>query len=104
LGEVAEARQDHKNRMATIRELGKLKDANMHYVAQIDVAIWGAILDIFARHDPETNELIDDGLLYKYDPDRGCLVMNKPFFYALIDVLEAAGYPCDMRGTNKLMI
>ena len=30
-------------------------------------------------------------------------VSNKPFFFALIDFLEASGYPCDMRGKIKIV-
>ncbi len=101
---VQEARQEHKNIMDTMRELGKVDAENMHYVANIDTSVWGAILDIFARHDPETGELMDDGLLYKMDPDKGCLVLNRDFFYALIGILEEAGYTCDMRGKNKVTI
>lgn len=104
LGEVQEARQMHKNRMETIRELGKLRDAHMHYVAQIDNSIWAMILDVFARVDENTGELIDDGLLYKWDVDKGCHVLNRDFFYALISMLEAQGYQCDMRGKNQLMV
>src|SRR5687767_2134922 len=80
LGEVAEARQAHKNRVDTIRELNKYKGSNLHYVANVDVSIWAAVLEVFARHDPETNELMDDGLLYKWDVDKGCLVLNRDFF------------------------
>ena len=101
LGEVAEARQDHKNRVDTIRELGKVKDSNIHYVANIDVSIWSAVLEVFARHDPESGELMDDGLLYKWDVDKGCLVLNRDFFYAL---LSGPLRDHDMRGKNKIMV
>jgi len=104
LAEVQEARAMHKARLDTIRELGKIDAKYMHYVAQIDQSIWSAILQIFAKTDPDTGELMDDGLLYKYDPDKECVVLNRDFFYALIGILEDAGYTCDMRGKNKLMV
>jgi hypothetical protein len=107
LGEVNEARIQHKNRLNTIRELSKTADQHMHYVAQIDVSIWSIILDIFAKHDPLTGELMDDGLLYKWNPDKECVELNRTFFYALINMLEDSGYTCDMRrktNESKIMI
>ena len=84
LGEVAEARAQHKARMDTIRELGQYKNANLAFVAQIDQSIWSVVLSIFARHDPDTGQPLDDGLLYKYDPRSGTDVLNKDFFFALL--------------------
>lgn len=104
LGEVAEARRLHKSRIDQIRELSKHQGSRMDYVAQIDQSIWSAILSVFARYDPETNEFIDDGLLYKYNPERGCVVLNKDFFFALVEILESAGYNCDMRGKVQKII
>jgi len=104
LAAVQEARQERQNILKTMRELGKFKDNNLRFVAEIDVSVWQAILDIFARTDPDTGELIDDGLLYKFDPDKGCIVMNKDFFFTLINFLEESGYSCDMRGTSKITI
>src|SRR5258705_12505252 len=104
LGEVQEARLEHQNRVKTIRELGKLANEHMSYVAQIDISIWSIILAIFAKTDPETGELMDDGLLYKWNPDKGCVELNRTFFYALIDMLEQSGYICDMRGKSKIMV
>lgn len=101
---VAEARQEHKNIMETMRQLGQVDTDFMHYVAQIDVSVWSIILEIFARQDPKTKEFMDDGLLYVTDPDKGCVVLNKVFFYALISILEDANYVCDMRGKAKVTI
>lgn len=50
----------------------------------VDPAVWRAILDTFARYDPESGEQIDDGLLYKTDPRTGQLALQKDFFYALL--------------------
>lgn len=97
---IAEARVAHKNIVDTMRGLGKFNNVDMHYIAQIDQSVWSAVLQVFARHDPETGELIDDGLLYKNDPEKGCLVLNKDFFFALLDG-PLKNY--DMRGKNKLM-
>jgi hypothetical protein len=72
------------------------------HVANIDNEVWQIILGMFAKHDDETGEFEDDGLLYKFDPDTGSVRLHKPFFFALIDYLEASGYPCDMRGKIKL--
>lgn len=104
LGEVEEARRKHKQRIDEIRQLAAHQNSNMDYVAQMDQSVWSAILSIFARYDPETGELMDDGLLYKYNPDRGTVLLNKDFFFALIDMLEASGYTCDMRGRIKKLV
>jgi hypothetical protein len=54
----------------------------------VDPAAWRAILDVFARIDPETGEPMDDGLLYTTQPDDGTgelkIRLNKDFFYALL--------------------
>lgn len=104
LGEVAEARRLHKQRLDEIRELAKHQNKHMDYVAQMDQSVWSAILSIFARTDPETGELIDDGLLYKFSPERGTVLLNRDFFYALVEMLEASGYNCDMRGRIKKIV
>jgi hypothetical protein len=57
---------------------------------------------MFAKYDEKTGEQMDDGLLYKYDEEAGCLKLNKDFFYALVSYFEAQGIPCDMRGKIKL--
>jgi len=108
LAEVAEARVQHRNLRNEIQQWGKFTrssgftpDRSLQYVAQIDQSIWSAILEVFARYHPETGELMDDGLLYTADT-RGNIVINRDFFYALIDHLEKSGYPCDMRGKTKL--
>lgn len=72
------------------------------HVASFSTPIWTLILDMFAKYDEQTGELMDDGLLYKMDEATQCLKFNKPFFYALIDYFEAQGIPCDMRGKIKL--
>ena len=104
LEEVAKARVEHKNKFNTIRELGQVTTERMHYVAQIDQSVWSAILEVFAKYHPVSGELMDDGLLYKFDQEKGCLVLNKDFFYTILEVLEQAGDQCDMRGKNKIMV
>jgi hypothetical protein len=112
LGDVAEARVEHRNRMNTIQALGSHSRAtgfdpttHYQYVAQIDQAVWSAVLDVFARYesvnadDPNAPaRLIDDGLLYVTDL-RGNVVLNRPFFYAL---LAGPLKDYDMRGKIKL--
>jgi len=107
LGEVAEARRQYRTMMNEIQQWGKLSRASgflpggqMQYVAQIDQAVWSVILDMFARYG-EDGTLLDDGLLYITD-EAGNVKLNKPFFYALIEYLQANGYECDMRGKIKL--
>jgi len=105
LAETAEARQQHRNRLETISKLGAFgrtgftNDRNMQYVATIDQAVWSAVLDVFARIDPDSGEPMDDGLLYKTDA-RGNVVINKDFFYAL---LSGPLKDYDMRGKVTLM-
>jgi len=108
LAEVQEARVEHRNKMNEIQQWGKYHNTPgfdphgvMQYVAQIDQAVWAGILDTFARHDPETGELMDDGLLYITD-QRGNLILNRDFFYTIIQELQSAGYECDMRGKVKV--
>lgn len=67
------------------------------HVANIDTEMWSVILGMFARYDEESMEFMDDGLLYKYDETAGCVKLNKDFFYAIVQYLEASGYPCDPR-------
>lgn len=108
LADVAEARVEYRNMMNTLQTFGKHTRASgftpngqFQYVAQIDQAVWSAILEVFGKYDPESGELMDDGLLYVSD-ERGNVKLNKDFFYALLGVLQAAGYQCDMRGKVKL--
>lgn len=68
-----------------------------HYIANIDQSVWAAILDTFAAYN-EKGELVHDGLLYKPNPNGGAPIINRDFFYMLIDFLEQSGYNCDMRG------
>lgn len=75
---------------------------SFQHVANIDNEIWLVILGMFAKYDEETGAFEDDGLLYKYDSHAGCVKLHRDFFYALLDYLEASGYPCDMRGKIKL--
>jgi hypothetical protein len=70
------------------------------HVANFDNAVWLLILDMFARYDADTGELMDDGLLYK--TIEGRVQLNKDFFYALVSYFEALGIPCDMRGKIKI--
>ena len=72
------------------------------YVANFDTELWQLVLDMFARYDNETGELMDDGLLYRTNVERGCLELNKDFFYALISYFEQCGVSCDMRGKIQL--
>lgn len=83
---------------AYVRKNGFDPTRTFQHVANIDNAIWVLILDMFARYDPETGELMDDGLLYKTDPVTNTIKLNKDFFYALLSFLESCGIPCDMRG------
>jgi hypothetical protein len=73
------------------------------HIANVDNEIWQVILGMFAKYNEETGDFMDDGLLYKYDSHAGCVKLNKDFFFALIDFLEASGYPCDMRGKIKVV-
>lgn len=98
-----------RNMEDSMSALGKYVRANgfdptrtFQHVANFDTEVWTLILDMFAKYDPDTGEQIDDGLLYKYDEAKGCLRLNKDFFYALVDYFEAQGIPCDMRGKIKL--
>jgi len=104
LAEVREARVERQN---MLRSMNAFKDfapgTHFHYVAQIDQAVWSVILELFAKFDPETGLPMHDGLLYKEDA-RGNVVINRPFFYMLVDALKAAGYDVDMRAKKKLTI
>lgn len=109
LRETAENRVVARNMANTMSTLGKHCRANgfdptrsFQHVANFDTEIWTLVLDMFAKYDPESGELIDDGLLYKYDEAAGCLRLNKPFFYALVEYFESQGIPVDMRGRIKL--
>lgn len=109
LASVMEARVEHRNKMNEIQQWGQLSratgftpDKSMQYVAQIDASVWSVIVETFGKTDPETGELMEDGLLYKMD-ERGNLVLNRDFFYALVAELQGAGYECDMRGQVKLV-
>jgi hypothetical protein len=97
LMDVQEARVQQRNierQMAAFRDFEK--GAKFQHVAQIDQSVWGAILEVFARINPETGEPECDGLLYHEDA-RGNVVVNKAFFITLVEYLQAHGYQCDMR-------
>ena len=97
LMDVQEARVAQRNierQMAAFRDFAP--GTQFQHVAQIDQAAWSAILEVFAKIDPETGEPMHDGLLYKVD-ERDNIVINRPFFYTLITYLQAHGYECDMR-------
>jgi len=112
LAEAAEGRQEYKNLLDTVSKLGAYCRANgfdptrtFQHVAQIDQSVWAAILEVFAKYDYETGELMDDGLLYRTvvkDNGESVVQLNRDFFYTLIQHLEASGYPCDMRSKVKL--
>lgn len=103
LASVQEARIEMRNMK---RQMDTFTDfapgTQFHHVAQIDIAVWSAILEVFAKMDPVTGEPMHDGLLYVTD-EHGKVSMNKAFFYALIDMLEASGYVCDMRTRKRLV-
>lgn len=108
LGEAAAERRIHRSIMEEATALGKYCRINgfdptrtFQHVAQIDVSVWSAILEVFGKFDEETGELRDDGLLYIKRPD-GSTVLNKPFFYSLLSFLQSSGYECDLRGRIKL--
>jgi hypothetical protein len=103
LMDVQEARVAQRNierQMAAFRDFEK--GTQFQHVAQIDPSVWSAILEIFAKIDPVTNEPMHDGLLYKED-SRGNVVINRPFFYTLLAYLQAHGYECDMRTKKRLV-
>ena len=72
------------------------------YVANIDQSVWAVILNTFAKYEPESGELMDDGLLYRTDPN-GTLKLDRDFFYMLVAFLTESGYQCDMRSKVKLV-
>lgn len=105
LAETARNRVEFRDMSDTMSALGAYCRKNgfdptrtFQHVANFDTEIWTLVLDMFAKNDPETGELMDDGLLYKFDPAYGCVRLNRDFFYALVSYLEACGIPCDMRG------
>lgn len=109
LKRTAENRVKFRDMADTMSKLGAYCRANgfdptrtFQHVANYDTEIWTLVLDMFAKYDPETGELMDDGLLYKYDPAYGTVRLNRDFFYALLSYFEAQGIPCDMRGKIKL--
>jgi hypothetical protein len=102
---TSETRREMRDMRDSLSQLGKYTKTNgfdptrkFQHVANFDTAIWTLILDMFARYDPETGELMDDGLLYKWDPDHQALRLNKDFFFAIVSYFESQGITCDMRG------
>lgn len=109
LAETSKNRAERRNIVDTLSALGAHCRANgfdptrtFQYVANFDTETWTLILDMFAKYDPTTGEQMDDGLLYKYDEQAGCLKLNRDFFYALLSYFESCGITCDMRGKVKL--
>ena len=105
-----EGRQEYQTLMSEMAQLAKYTKAGgfdptrqFQHVAKIDVSVWSAILEAFGKFDEETGLLMDDGLLYINNPISGHIELNKPFFFSLIDMLEGAGYTCDMRGKKFLV-
>jgi hypothetical protein len=105
LRETAENRVAARNMEDSMSALGAYVKASgfdptrtFQHVANFDTEIWTLILDMFAKYDDETGEMMDDGLLYKFDQEAGCLKLNKDFFFALLSYFESLGVPCDMRG------
>lgn len=106
---TARNRVDFRNMSDAMSRLGAYTRANgfdptrtFQHVANFDTEVWTLILDMFAKYDFETGELMDDGLLYKMDDTVGVLKLNKDFFYSLVSYFESMGIPCDMRGKIKL--
>jgi len=83
---------------AYCRKSGFDPTRRFQHVASYDNAVWTLILDMFARYDAESGELMDDGLLYKTDSKDNTIKLNQDFFYALLSYFESLGIPCDMRG------
>lgn len=109
LAQTSANRVEFKNMMESMSALGAYCRANgfdptrtFQHVANYDTETWTLVLDMFAKSDPETGELMDDGLLYKYDPAFGCVRLNKDFFFAVLSYFESVGVTCDMRGKIKL--
>ena len=110
LATAAEGRAEYKGLLDEMAVLGKYcrtggfdPTRTFQHVAQIDTSVWSAILEAFGKFNEETGELEDDGLLYKYVPERGRIELNRDFFFSLVLYLESEGYPCDMRGKIKLV-
>jgi len=108
LATAAQGMAEYKTLMDEMSQLGAHCRVNgfdptrtFQHVAKIETSVWAAILEAFGLHDFETGELGHDGLLYKTD-ENGTVKLNKPFFFALIQWLEASGYQCDMRSKIKL--
>jgi hypothetical protein len=110
LASVTEARVEYANKMKTISTLAPDVPGSQGYdptrkflhVAQIDQSVWAAILTVFGKTD-DKGQPLEDGLLYKED-DRGFIRMNRDFFFALLDFLQAQGYNCDMRMKKRLVV
>ena len=108
LATVAQARREHREKMLTIQALAPGKPGEQGFdptrkfwhIAQIDQAVWAAILAVFGKTD-DKGQPLEDGLLYKMD-DRGAIRLNKDFFFALVDFLQASGYEVDMRRKARL--
>lgn len=104
----AENRVEFRNMEDAMSKLGAHCRANgfdptrtYQHVANFDSEIWALVVKMFAKEDDDGN-LLDDGLLYKWDNRTQNVVLNKDFFYALLGYLEACGIPCDMRGKIKI--
>ena len=108
LATAAEGMAEYKAVMDEISQLGAYCRVNgfdptrtYQHVAKIESSVWSAILETFGQFDQETGDLGHDGLLYRTDTN-GTIRLNRDFFYALIQWLEASGYQCDMRQKIKL--
>ena len=108
LHETAVNRVERRNMIESLSVLGRFCRARgfdptrtFQHVANFDTEIWTLILDMFAKYDEEGN-FMDDGLLYRFDEEAGCIRLHKPFFYALLEYCEAQGIPVDMREKIKL--
>jgi hypothetical protein len=108
LATAAEGRAEYQNIMAQQSALAKYTQAGgfdptrtFQHVAKIESSVWSAILECFGKFDEKTGELADDGLLYKTD-ENGTIKLNRDFLIAIVEMLEASGYVCDMRGRKFL--
>jgi len=104
LATTAQNRQERKEILDTVSTLGEYCHVNgfdptrtFQHVANFDTEVWTLVLAMFAKEDDDGN-LMDDGLLYKWNNERGCLVLNKDFFFAILSYFESLGVNCDMRG------
>lgn len=86
---------------AYCRKKGFDPTRTFQHVANYDNEVWLLVLKMFAKTDDD-GQLIDDGLLYKTNPETGSVQLQRDFFYAILSYLSSCGVPCDMRGKIQL--